>query len=80
MALSLTEKRAAAGAYLSLLLFFAANRYLDWQLLGGGWDKKVLAVVQFVGVVLVARFGPALVEEIKEYRARNRQTGFDNEA
>ena len=67
--LSLTQKRIIAGVYLLVLVFCAANFYLHWNLLGG-FDKKVLAVVTLVGVVLMHRYGPAIIEELRDYRAK----------
>jgi len=67
--LSLALKRAIAAAYLAVLILCASDYYLDWKLLGGA-DRTVLAIVTFVGVLTAARYGPALVEEIREYRRR----------
>jgi hypothetical protein len=67
--LSLTQKRALAAAYLAVLVICASSYYLGWGLFGGA-DLKVLAVVTFVGVLTSARYGPALLEEIREYRRR----------
>ena len=67
--LTLLQKRAFAGFYVVTLLFCAADLYLQWQLFGG-FDKKVLAAVTFLGVIIVHRFGPAMLEEIREYRAK----------
>ena len=66
--LSLTQKRIAAGIYLALLLLCAASFYLSWGLFEP-YDRKVLAVVTFAGVVVAARYGSGLVDEIREYRA-----------
>jgi Flp pilus assembly protein protease CpaA len=68
---SLTQKRLTAGAYLVLLAFCAGSYYLGWNLFGGA-DRKVLAAVMFLGVVMVARYGPAFVEELRAYRERGR--------
>src|SRR5882724_5496863 len=67
--LSLTLKRAIAAAYLGVLILCASNYYLDWGVLGGA-DRTVLAIVSFIGVLVAARYGPALVEGIREYRRR----------
>jgi len=70
--LSLTAKRWVAGAYLSVLLICTGSYCLEWHLFGG-YDKKVLAVAQFVGVVLVVRYGSSVLEEIREYRDAKRR-------
>jgi len=67
--LSLTLKRAIAAAYLAVLILCASNYYLDWGVLGGA-RRTVQAIVGFIGVLGAARYGPALVEEIREYRRR----------
>jgi len=43
--------------------------YLGWQLFGGA-DRKILALVTFVGALAGACYGPALVSEIRDYRRR----------
>ena len=78
--LSLNAKRVVAGVYLAVLLFFVANRYLEWRLFGTRWDKGLLAFVQFVGLILVVRYVPAMVEEMKEYRRRKRSPSPTNDA
>ena len=67
--LSLMQKRTLAGVYLAVLILCASSYYLGWELFGGA-DRKVLAIVTFVGVVASARYGPALLQEIREYRRR----------
>jgi hypothetical protein len=66
--LSLNKKRVLAGVYLAALIFCASNYYLGWHLLGR-FDKSLLAIVTFTGVICVHRYGPALVEKLREYRA-----------
>ena len=67
---SLAQKRLTAGAYLVLLVVCAGSYYLGWNLFGGA-DRKVLAAVTFLGVVVVARYGPAFVAELRAYRERS---------
>jgi hypothetical protein len=69
--LSLTQKRLTAGAYLALLVVCAGSYYLGWNLFGGA-DRKVLAAVMFLGVIVVARYGPAFVDELRAHRERER--------
>ena len=45
-----------AGMYLAVLLAAMGNHYLEWQLTGSV-SRQILAVVQFVGIVLIARYG-----------------------
>jgi hypothetical protein len=71
VSLSLGQKRAIAGIYVVLLIICAGSSYLGWGLFRGA-DGKVLAVVIFVGVLVTAKYGPALVEELREYRRRSR--------
>ena len=68
-ALSLAQKRVIAAVYLAVLVPCAMSYYLGWQLFGGA-DRKVLAVVTFVGALAGACYGPALVAEIRDYRRR----------
>ena len=42
--------------YLAVLLAAMGNHYLEWQLTGS-FSRQILAVVQFVGIVLIARYG-----------------------
>jgi Flp pilus assembly protein protease CpaA len=65
--LSLTQKRALAAVYLFALIVCASSYYLGWRLFGGA-DRKVLAVVTLAGALAAARYGPTLVEQIREYR------------
>ena len=67
--LSLTQKRVLAAAYLAVLIICTSSHYLGWGLFGGA-DRKVLAAVTFVGVLAAARYGPALLEELREHRRR----------
>jgi uncharacterized membrane protein required for colicin V production len=71
VSLSLDQKRVIAGIYLVMLIICAGSYYLGWGLFRGA-DRKVLAVVTFVGLLVAAKYGPALVEELREYRRRNR--------
>jgi uncharacterized membrane protein YfcA len=64
---SLAQKRVLAGVYLVALILSAANFYLGWHVFGG-FDKGVLAVVMLIGTICAHRFGPALVQELREYR------------
>jgi hypothetical protein len=66
--ISLNKKRALAGVYLVALIFGASNYYLGWHLLGR-FDKGLLAILTLVGAICAHRYGPALVEELREYRA-----------
>ena len=69
--LSLNKKRVLAGVYTFALIFCASNCYLGWHLFGG-FDKGLLAMVTFIGVICAHRYGPALLEELREYRAGKR--------
>ena len=71
VSLSLGQKCVIAGIYLAMLVICAGSYYLSWGLFRGA-DRKVLAVVTFVGVLVAAKYGPALVEELREYRRRSR--------
>jgi len=68
----LTRKRTLATIYLVVLLLAAGNHYLAWNLTPG-LDKKILAVIMFVGVVCGARFGSTTLAELKEYRTKQKQ-------
>jgi hypothetical protein len=70
--LSLNQKRALAGVYLAGLIFCASDYYLGWHLVGR-FDKGVLAIVTLIGAICAHRYGPALVEELREYRASKRR-------
>ena len=61
--LSLTQKRVIAAIYLGILIICAGSYYLDWGLFRGA-DRKVLTVVTFIGVLAVAKYGTAMVEEL----------------
>ncbi len=63
----LTHKRVLAGLYLVLLGAAAGNAYLGWGYFGSG--RAALAVVTFVGTVVVARYGSGLVAELKAHRS-----------
>ena len=67
--LSLTTKRVLAGCYTGALCLCALSYYLGWNLFGG-FDRKVLAVVTFVGVVLAHRYGRDLISELAADRDR----------
>jgi hypothetical protein len=69
--LSLTQKRILAGIYLAALVFCASNYYLGWHLFGR-FDKGILAIATLVGAVCAHRYGPALIDELREYRASKR--------
>jgi hypothetical protein len=69
--LSLTQKRIFAGIYLAALVFCASNYYLGWHLFGR-FDKGILAIATLVGAVCAHRYGPALIDELREYRASKR--------
>ncbi len=66
--LSLNQKRVLAGVYLIVLIFCASNYYLGWHLMGR-FDKGILAIATLMGAIWVHRYGPALVEELREHRA-----------
>ncbi len=70
--MSLTKKRIVAGVYLVVLLLAAGNSYLHWNLTPG-IEKKILAVITFIGVLCVARYGSSMLHEIEEYRAKQKQ-------
>jgi hypothetical protein len=69
MTLSLTQKRALAAIYLAVLIVCASSYSLGWHLFGGA-DRRVLAVVTLVGPLAAARYGPELLEELRECRRR----------
>ncbi len=69
--LSLTQKRVLAGAYLVALIFCASNYYLGWHLFGR-LDKGILAIATLVGAIFAHRYGPTLIDELREYRATKR--------
>jgi hypothetical protein len=66
--LSLSQKRVLAGVHLVALVFCASNYYLGWHLMGR-FDKGILAIATLIGAVCAHRYGPALIKELKEYRA-----------
>ena len=61
--------RIAAAGYLVVLATCVGSYYLQWRLFGGA-DRKVLAVVVFIGVLVTAKYGTILVEESRQYRVR----------
>jgi hypothetical protein len=65
---SLNKKRAVAGVYTFALILCASNYYLGWHLLGQ-FDKGLLAIATFIGVICAQRYGPALVDEWMAYGA-----------
>ena len=69
LSLSLMQKRVVAGIYLAIIVICAGNYYLDWGLFHGA-GRKVVAVVTFVGGLMVAKYGSGLVEEIWEWRRK----------
>ena len=69
--LSLTTKRVLAGCYTGALCLCALSYYLKWNLFGG-YDRKVLAVVTFAGVLLAHRYGRDLASEVAADRDRGR--------
>lgn len=69
--MSLTGKRIVAGVYVAVLLLTAGNRYLEWGLMPG-FEKQILAVVMFIGVLCIARFGSSMLHEIEEYRDKQK--------
>jgi hypothetical protein len=69
--LSLTQKRVLAGIYLVALVFCASDYYLGWRLFGR-FDKGILAIATFLGAVCAHRYGPALIDELRKYRASKR--------
>lgn len=69
--MSLTRKRIVAAIYLVVLLLAIGNHYLSWGLTGT-LDKKILALVTFVGVICMALFGERMLQEIREYRAKQK--------
>jgi len=69
--LSLTAKRILAGLYLALLCLSAASYYLNWGIFGA-YDKKALAAIVFCGLLMLHRYGPGLLEEVRAYRASDR--------
>jgi hypothetical protein len=70
--LSLNKKRALAGVYLAGLTFCASNYYLGWHLMGP-LDKGILAIATLIGAICAHRYGPALIEELWEYRTSKRR-------
>ena len=70
-AVTLTQKRAIAGILLVVLLVCAGSYYLDWELFGGA-DRKVLAVVAFICVVVATRWGYATLAEIREHQSNKK--------
>jgi len=66
--LSLNQKRVLAGVYLVALIFCAFNYYLGWHLMGR-FDKGILAIAALIGAICAHRYGPALIQELREYRA-----------
>jgi hypothetical protein len=66
--ISLNQKRVLAGVYLVALIFCASNYYLGWHLMGR-FDKGILAITTLMGAICAHRYGPALIEELREYRA-----------
>jgi hypothetical protein len=69
--LSLTQKRVLAGVCLVALLFCASNYYLGWHLFGR-FDKGVLAIATLLVAIWAHRYAPALIDELREYRASKR--------
>jgi hypothetical protein len=69
--LPLNQKRVLTGVYLVALIFCASNYYLGWHLLGR-FDKGILAIATLMGAICAHRYGPALIEELREYRANKR--------
>lgn len=74
--LTFTQMRIAAAGYLVVLATCVGSYYLQWRLFGGA-DRKVLAVVVFIGVLVTAKYGTILVEESRQYRARRREVERD---
>jgi len=72
LTLTFNQKRLLVGIYLVLLLVAAGNYYLEWGLVGAA-DRKVLAVVMFLGLVAMARFGPQLISELYAHDAARRE-------
>jgi hypothetical protein len=60
-----------AGTYVVILVICGGSYCLGWGLFRGA-DRKVLAFVTLIGTLLIARYGHALVEELREYRRRSR--------
>src|SRR5690349_18236000 len=69
--LTLLQIRWLAAAYLALLLLAAGNHYLEWGLAGSA-DRKILAVVTFVGFVVMARYGSSLLRMLEDHKAAER--------
>ena len=63
--LSFDQKRFVAGIALVVLLFAAANHFLDWGLFGS-YGKAVMLGVMLVMGLAFARFLPALQVEMEE--------------
>ena len=42
--------------YLAVFVAAIGNHYLEWELTGS-FSRQVLAVVQFIGIVLIVRYG-----------------------
>jgi hypothetical protein len=68
---TLTHKRIIAAIYVTVLALSAGSYYLSWDLYGGA-DRKVLVVVTVLGVLMAAKWGPALVLELQEYQRQKR--------
>ena len=71
--LSLDQKRVIAGAYLVIFLFALGNHYLGWGVIGRA-AKPFLAVVQFLGLLGMVRYGPEMLEEVRARKARLRES------
>jgi len=70
--LTFNEKRIVAGVYLALLLFAAGNHYFKWGAVGDS-SNRLLGIVMLIGVIGMARFMPALMNDMQEYVASRRE-------
>ena len=63
--LSFDQKRFVAGIALAVLLFVAANHYLDWGLFGS-YGKAVMLGVMLAMFLALVRFLPGFQVEMEE--------------